>query len=77
MDLLAQAVVEYYKVKGWSTVLCCNSKRALELLSYHLCRIRPSVKCADIRRSLKMTKPLLNGAFQYIHVYGHMDQYLK
>jgi hypothetical protein len=23
------------------------------------------------------TKPLLNGAFQYVHVYGHIDQYLK
>ncbi len=24
-----------------------------------------------------MTKPLLNDAFQYVHVYGHKDQYLK
>jgi hypothetical protein len=58
-------------------MLCCNNKRALELLSHHLHHIRPSAKCADICHSLKTTKPLLNGAFQYVHVYGHMDQYLK
>jgi hypothetical protein len=77
LNLLTRAVVEYYKVKGWSAVLCCNNKHALELSSYHLRCIRPSAKCAGICRSLKTTKPLLNGAFQYVHVYGHMDQYLK
>jgi hypothetical protein len=77
LHLLARAVVEYYKVDGWSAMLCSNIKRALELSSHHLHCIRPSAKCADICRSLKMTKPLLNGTFHYVHVYGHMDQYLK
>jgi hypothetical protein len=31
LHLLAHAVVEYYKVVGWSSVLCCNNKCALEL----------------------------------------------
>ena len=39
-------------------------------------RIRPSAKCADIRRSLQTTKPLLRGSFRYVHVYGHMDRLL-
>ncbi len=77
LHLLAWVVVEYYKVKGWSAMLCCNNKRALKLSSHHLRCIWPSAKCADICRSLKRTKPLLNGAFQYVHVYRHMDQYLK
>jgi hypothetical protein len=57
-------------------MLCCNNKRALELLSHHRRRIRPSAKCADICHSLKMTKLLLSGAFQYVNVYDHMNQYL-
>ncbi len=77
LHLLSWAVGGYYKVEGWSAMLCCDNKLALELSSHHLRCIRPSVKCADICRSLKMTKPLLNGAFQYVHVYRHMDQYLK
>ncbi len=35
LHLLARAVVEYYKVKGWSAVLCCDIKHALELSSHH------------------------------------------
>ncbi len=58
-------------------MLCCDNKCALELSSHHIRRIRPSAKCADIRHSLKTTKPLLNGTFQYVHIYRHMDQYLK
>ncbi len=77
LHLLARAVAEYYKVKGWSAMLCCDNKHALELSSHHLHSIWPSAKCADIRRSPKTTKPLLNSAFQYVHVYRHMDQYLK
>ena len=45
--------------------------------SYRAQRIRPSAKCSDIRRSLKSIKPLLSGAFRYVHVYGHMDRMLK
>ncbi len=77
LHLLAQAVAEYYKIMGWSAMLCCDNKRALEVSAHHRRCICPSAKCADIRRSLKATKPLLNGTVQYVHVYGHMDQYLK
>jgi hypothetical protein len=77
LPLLAQAVAAYYKVKGWSAMLCCDNKQALELLSHHQRCIRPSAKCADIHRSLKTTKQILNGTFRYIHVYGHMNRYLK
>jgi hypothetical protein len=68
LHLLARAVVEYYKVKGWTAMLCWDNKRALKLLSHHLRCRRPSAKCADIRYSLKTTKPLLNSAFQYVQV---------
>jgi hypothetical protein len=77
LHLLARAVAEYYKVEGWSAMLCCNNKPALEMSSHHLGCIQPSVKCASICCSLKMTKQLLRGIFQYIHVYGHMDRLLK
>jgi hypothetical protein len=58
-------------------MLCCDNKRALEVSSHHMCRIRPSAKCADICHSLKAIKLLLNGSFCYVHVYGHMDRMLK
>ena len=73
----AQAITEFYKVTGWSALLCCDNKRALEVSSHHTRRIRPSAKCADIRRSLKAVKSLLRGNFRYVHVYGHMDRMLK
>ena len=77
LHLFAQAIAEFYKVVGWSALLCCDNKRALEASSHHKRRIRPSAKCADILRSLKAVKPLLNGTFRYAHVYGHMDRMLK
>jgi hypothetical protein len=77
LHLLARAVAEFYQIEGWSAMLCCNNKRALELLSHHLRPIQPSAKCANIRRSLKATKQFLQGAFWYVHVYGHMDRLFK
>ena len=74
---LAQAIADFHKVAGWSAMLCCDNKRALEVSSYRTQRIRPSAKCADIRRSLKAIKPSLGGTFCYIHVYGHMDKMLR
>jgi hypothetical protein len=58
-------------------MLCCDNKCALEVSSYHTRRIRPSAKCADIRRSLNAVKQLQSGTFRYVHVYGHMDRMLK
>jgi hypothetical protein len=77
LHLLAQALAEFYKVAGWSATLYCDNKCALEVSSHHTRRIQPSAKCADIRHNLKAVKPLLNGAFHYVHVYGHMDRLLK
>jgi hypothetical protein len=77
LHLLARVVAEYYQVKGWSAMLYCNNKCALELSSHHLHCIQPSAKCAKIPCSLKTTKQLLQGVFQYVHVYGHMDRFLK
>ena len=60
----------------WEITISCGNKRALDCLSYQLCRIKPIAKCADIRRSLRSTKLGLNGKLIYEHVYGHMDDYL-
>ncbi len=77
LHLLAQAVAEFYKVDKWAAILCCDNKRALELSSHHRCRIRPSAKCADIHQNLHAIKQSFTGNFKYIHIYGHMDQYLE
>ena len=58
-------------------MLCCDNKRALEVSSHHKCRIQPSAKCANIRRSFKAVKPLMRGTFRYVQVYGHMDRMLR
>ena len=68
LHLFAHAIMEFHKVSGWSALLCCDNKRALEVSSYHAQRIRLSAKCSDIRRSLKAIKPLLSGKF-------HMSMY--
>ena len=77
MHFLARAVAEYHNPNGWSATLCCDNIWALEMLSHHQSHIRPSAKCEDTCRSLRMTKQLLCGAFQYVHVYGHMHRFLK
>ncbi len=76
LHFLARAVAEFYELGGWTTTLCCNSKQALEKSSNNRSRIRPSVKCADIRHSLRTAKLLLRGSFHYVHVYRHMDRHL-
>ena len=76
LHFLAWAVAEFYKLDGWTATLCCDNTRALEKSSNDRSRIQPSGKCVDIRRSLRMTKPLLRGTFRYVHVYGHMDRHL-
>jgi hypothetical protein len=77
MHFLAQAAAEYHHSDRWSATLCCNNLRALEMSSHHRRRIQPSAKCADICHSLRMTKQLLHGAFQYVHVHGHMNRFLQ
>ncbi len=74
---LAQAVAKFYKVEKWSAILCCDKKCALELFSHRRRRIRPSAKCADIQHNLCAIKQTFTGNFKYVHVYSHMDQYLK
>ncbi len=76
LHILAQALAEFYTITGWTAMLCCDNKRALEVSVHHQRRIRPSAKCADICRSLKAVKPLQRGTFRYVHVYGHMDRML-
>ena len=46
-------------------------------MSSNNCRwVKPSALCADIHRSLRSTKQLFTGGFNYQHVAGHMDRYL-
>ena len=77
LHLFAWALAEFYKIAGWSAMLCCDNKRTLKVSSHHTCHIRLSAKCANILRSLKAIKPQLHGTFRYVHVYGHMDRMLK
>ncbi len=44
LRLLAWVVAEYYKVEGWSAMLCCDHKQALQLLSHHKLRIGPRAR---------------------------------
>jgi hypothetical protein len=76
LHLLARALSEYYKITNWEITICCDNEGALDCSSYQLRRIKPSAKCADIRRSFRSTKLGLSGKFRYEHVYGHMDDYL-
>ncbi len=75
LHLLARAVVEFFNLGQWAAVISCDNKKALELLN-HCRRIKPSEKCADIRCSFQATKQTFIGGFKYVHIYGHMDQYL-
>ena len=77
LRLLARALSEYYKITKWEITISCDNKGALDCLSYQLRRIKPSAKCADIRRSFRSTKLGLSGKLIYEHVYGHMDDYLN
>ncbi len=58
-------------------MLCCDNKRALEVSAHHQCCIRPSAKCAGIRRSLKAVKLLQRGTFRYVQAHGHIDPMLR
>ena len=76
LHLLARALSEFYKIEKWKATICCDNERALECSTHHQCRIKPSAKCADIRRSFRSTKEAFSGQFKYDHVYGHMDDHL-
>ena len=58
LHFLARVVAEFYKLDGWSAMLCCNIKRALEKSSNDRSRIRPSTKGVDIPHSLQTTVSL-------------------
>jgi hypothetical protein len=76
LHILAGGITEYYKIDSWAATISCDNKKALELLSHHQRRIRPIAKCADIRRIFRSIKQSFCGSFHYVHIYGHMDQYL-
>jgi hypothetical protein len=77
LHLLARVITDAYEVQSWTALMCCNNKRILMLSSHHRGRIRPSAKCAHIRRNFHATKQTYQGGFKYLHVYGHMDQHLS
>jgi len=76
LHLLARALSEYHKIASWTIKICCDNDGALYRSSHQLRRIKPSAKCAGIRRSFRSTKLGLTGKLIYEHVYGHMDDYL-
>jgi hypothetical protein len=76
LHLLARGVAKFFDLGQWAAILSCNNKRALELSSNHCRRIKPSANSADIRRSFRATKQGYIGGFKYVHIYGHMDQFL-
>jgi hypothetical protein len=39
LHLFSQALVEYHNIIGWTALLCCDNKRALEV-SAHPCKVR-------------------------------------
>jgi hypothetical protein len=61
LHLLARAVVEFFNLGQWAAVILCDNKKALELSLNHRRRIKPSAKCADIRRSFRATKQTFIG----------------
>ncbi len=77
LHLLARAVAEFFGTNQWEAVISCDNKRALELSSNHWRRIQLSAKCADIRCSFWATKQVFTRGFKYVHIYGHMDQFLS
>ncbi len=76
LHLLARGVAEFFDLGQWAAILSCNNKRALELSSNHHRRIKPSANSANIRHSFRATKQGYIGGFKYVHIYGHMDQFL-
>jgi hypothetical protein len=76
LHLLARAVVDFFNLGQWAAVISYNNKKALELSLNHHRRIKLSAKCANIRCSFQATKQTFIGGFKYVHIYGHMDQYL-
>jgi hypothetical protein len=76
LHLLARGVTKFFDLGQWAAILSCNNKRALELSSNHRRRIKPSANSANIRRSFRATKQGYIGGFKYVHIYGHMDQFL-
>jgi hypothetical protein len=76
LHLFTLAMSDFYKIKRWMAMLCCNNLHALQLSSHERRCIRPSVTCSDIHRCLCSTKAMLTGHFTYQHVSGHMDRIL-
>jgi hypothetical protein len=64
LHLLAQAITDYYDVQSWTALMCCDNKHTLMLSSCHRGRIRPSAKCADIRRNFHAIKQTHQGGFK-------------
>jgi hypothetical protein len=77
LHLLMRTITEYHNISAWSAVTSCYNKRALELSLHHKGRIQPSMKCADIKWNIRATKHTYSGLFTYVHIYGHMDNYLS
>ncbi len=76
LHLLARGVFEFFDLGQWAATLSCDNKRALELSSNHCRRIKPSANSANISCSFRATKQGYIIGFKYVHIYGHMDQFL-
>jgi hypothetical protein len=76
LHLLARGVAKFFDLGQWAAILSCNNKRDLELSSNHRQRIKPSANSANIRHSFRATKQGCIKGFKYVHIHGHMDQFL-
>jgi hypothetical protein len=76
LHLLARGIAKFFDLGQWAAILSCNNKRALELSLNHCRRIKLSANSADIRCSFRATKQGYIRGFKYVHIYGHMDQFL-
>jgi hypothetical protein len=77
LHLFACTIAEFHHVTKWTATMSCNNKCSLELSPHHQGRIHPSAKCADIRRSFRVTKQSYTRSFKYVHIDGLMDKYLS
>ena len=76
MHLFALALEEFFVVGGWTAKVCCDNEAALNQASRDRRRVRPSLSCADVLRSLRTSKGKLSATFTYEHVDAHMDRFL-
>ena len=75
LQLFVSTLEEFYSIKDWTTMFCCDNNTALRQYSWSWHKVKPSASYADILWIIHTLKNYLSAKVTHEHVSAHMGRF--